>query len=74
MQGYLDIQILSEIFAVLSPESDCNLALMKRLIERELALISTTLTPCGQLHQVACWSRNVLVRDEGWESLGHELL
>ena len=36
VQGYLDLKILSEIFAVLSPQSHCNLALVKRTIELEL--------------------------------------
>lgn len=36
MQRDLDIQILSEIFAVLGPEPNCNLTFMEGLIELEL--------------------------------------
>ena len=36
MQRDLDIQILSEIFAVLCSETNCNLTFMESLIELEL--------------------------------------
>ena len=36
MQRDLDIQILSEIFAVLRSETNCNLTFMEGLIELEL--------------------------------------